>query len=53
MKLNITKTHKGRPSLVRPEKNKGIAFLNNSGAVHGIQNITQDRYILYASVILK
>lgn len=35
------------------EKNKGMAFLNNSGAVHGIQNVTQDRYILYASIILK
>lgn len=35
------------------QKNKGLAFLNNSGAVHGIRNVTQDRYILYASIILK
>ena len=30
--------------------NKGVTFFNNPGAVHGIRNITRDRYTLYAAV---
>lgn len=31
--------------------NKGVAFFNNPGAVHGIRNITRDRYTLYAALV--
>mgnify|MGYP003336720158 FL=1 len=29
---------------------QGIMFFNSPGAVHGIRNITQDRYILYSQI---
>ena len=33
------------------EINKGILFFNSPGAVHGIRNITNDRYTLYAALV--
>lgn len=33
------------------EENYGVTFFNNPGAVHGIRNITRDRYTLYAAVV--
>lgn len=34
------------------KKNQGITFFNNPGAVHGITNETDDRYILYSALVL-
>ena len=39
------------PFYVAPTKKyQGIMFLNKPGAVHDIDNITKDRYMLYASI---
>lgn len=32
------------------EQGKGIIFVNNTNSAHSINNITKDRYILYASI---
>jgi hypothetical protein len=39
------------PCYVAPTKKyQGVMFLNKPGAIHDIDNITKDRYILYASI---
>jgi hypothetical protein len=59
--LNITnnttgtefyETSKTKPYYKAPlDQYKGVLFFNNATAGHGIQNVTEDRFILYSSIL--